>query len=173
LAAVASGLLVLVLLVPDGPGPADRSGVRTKGRASFSVLVNRGGPNLDARSKDVFYPGDRLRFLVSSPLPVHAAVFDIEARGTVVVFAPTEGRESLRVEAGKRVPLPGAVELDAASGTEVLVGVFCPESFDTSTAALTLQPWDRSEARLRHLVKQIGAGCHAQTFAMIKKDHRP
>jgi hypothetical protein len=167
--AAAAALLILLVVLPQKP----RDTVRIKGKASFSLVVNRSGKQFVGESGGHYFAGDRLRFRISSENPVHLAVFDLESTGAVSCFLPVRGEASLEMPAGKQMLLEDTIELDRSTGEEILVGLFCPSRFDPGQAEELLAGWDRKAESLAHLAGSLGPGCSAQRFLMNKQERSP
>jgi hypothetical protein len=131
---------------------------RTKGAgAAFGFVVRRGEHNVAGEDGEVLHPGDALRFTLSSGTDVYAAVWGIDSLGHASLYQRSP--ELAFVPAGRRQPLPEAVELDETLGQERLVAVFCatPRAASEITAALTSADPPR-----------LPAGCGSESIAILK-----
>lgn len=120
---VASALVVaacalLVIMSSDGPSE------RAKGGEQLSYFVKRGDRVQRGSAAEAVRPGDQLRFLYTMERPRFVAIASVDAaRQTSIYFPP--GDRALRLEAGREVPLPSAVELDGTLGEERIFALFC------------------------------------------------
>jgi hypothetical protein len=157
LAAAAAFVLLLGTTGPDGP-VAER-GIRSKGssRVGFSIkhgdLVRAGGDG------QVVYPGDQLRFSVSSLKSQHLAVFSLDGAGVASVYYP-DGDRSKAVGVLRDHSVESSVLLDGTPGEEHIWGVFCDEPFD-------VEP-------LREAIERSGAlpqlaDCTVDEYSLVKK----
>lgn len=129
--AAAAAVTVFVATPDSRPG-----GIQTKGgELGLTVFRDRGGVVERAASGEGFAAKDRLRFEVNVPEPGHVLVFGVEAGGAVYRAYPNDSESSVPVDAGAAQLLPGAIELDASSGQEVLHFVLCPRPFTVSEVA--------------------------------------
>jgi hypothetical protein len=175
LAPVAAAVAGLLLFVTIGnqtlPGPGgDPGATRTKGKVGFGVVVKRGGRVFAGESGGIYHPGDRLRFHSNSTDVMHLSIFNIESSGKLVRFIPVEGNHSIRVRPGRKVLLPGAIELDKSLGEEILVGVFCREDYRLERALTALSKWDRRKETLDQRLEDIGGDCKGQSLVMHKQE---
>jgi hypothetical protein len=83
-------------------------------------------------------PGDAVRFAVSTPLPAYVAVLSLDPAGKASVYFPQEPRAA-RVPAGSEVPLPLGTRLDATTGEERLLGIFCASAVELEPIRLALE----------------------------------
>jgi hypothetical protein len=133
-AALAAAAALLLLLNAPWRGDAEGElGTRTKGAsASFAWVVRRGGRVFAPAPDEPLRSGDALRFTVSTQQPTFIALLGRDASGHVSVYHP-EGERLAALGPGKDQPLPGAIELDAAPGSEQLFGIFCREPLRVAT----------------------------------------
>jgi hypothetical protein len=144
----ASAVLVIALLVkaflPTNTGtPEHRAeqAVRIKGGLKFEVVRERRGVVEKASSNGIFYPGDRLRFVVDVPQPGNLMVIGQEADKKLYGgYPPGEEAQSSPVLEGPDQILPGAIELDDSYGREWFYLVFCPHAFSMAQIKATQSP---------------------------------
>ena len=107
---------------------------RIKGNLALDVFVRRAGAGARVETLlagDPVHPGDQLRARVRAATRGHFGVFAVDSppppapSPAVASYLPAGG-ELAGVEAGAPLLLDGAVELDAALGRELLLGVLCP-----------------------------------------------
>ena len=107
---------------------------RIKGGLAMNVFVRRAGAGDRVQTLlagDPVHPGDQLRAQVRAATRGHFGIFAVDSppppapAPAVASYLPS-GAELAAVETGRAVLLDGAVELDAALGRELLLGVLCP-----------------------------------------------
>jgi hypothetical protein len=123
--AAAAALWLLAIERPGSDGvrkdPGRQSDTRSKGSTvRLDWVIRRGGEVFTPGARQPVYPGDALRFGVRSSRGGQAAVLSRDGASRVSVY-----HGWVRVEAGERQLLPGAVELDDVLGEEHLYGVVC------------------------------------------------
>jgi Domain of unknown function (DUF4384) len=132
--ALAAAALVLVVARPRPDALTERS----KGGESLGFFVLHDGSVREGASGEVVRPGDRLQLVTTTKVPRYVAVLDRDAGGRVSVFFPREA-EAARREAGRAVPLPYSVELDAAIGVATIYGIFCEQPVVVSRLRQSLE----------------------------------
>lgn len=135
---VAAAAAALFFVAQPDPSPGT---VRAKGDGLvLTVFRERGGEVSRVMSRDVFEAKDRLRFEVDLPRAGHVLVFGVEAGGAVYRAFPNDRDDAVPLPEGPGQLLPGAIELDASAGQEVLHLVLCPGPFKRAdvTAGSTL-----------------------------------
>lgn len=147
LALVASALVVGWVATGSGQTADDEPYVGLKGAApALEVFAVRGaGGSFAVTSGAALQPSDRLRFVVSPGRARYLLIASKDGVGTFTVYHPFGATQSVELPAdGLRRELDGAVELDAALGTERLVAVFSQEPVQAATveAALEANPTD-------------------------------
>lgn len=133
---VAAAAAVLFVVRPEAPA------LRSKGAMGLSIYVEREGEVVQASSGEVFHPGERLRFEVDLSRSAEIMILGREASGAVYgAFPIGEGvLRSRPMQGGADQVLPGAVQLDASVGREVLYLVGCERAFDSSQLDLGAVP---------------------------------
>jgi uncharacterized protein DUF4384/putative zinc finger protein len=164
LAAAAALALFMVGPWREDPSAGEiAGGTRAKGRAaSLGWVVRRGEHTFVGRPEQWLRAGDALRFTVSSPEPVYVAVLGLDARGRLSVYHPDRERLT-RVEAGEQYPLPGAIELDATPGQEVLYGIFCEDAAPLASVKLAVERSPEAPA--------LPPGCSFERWGLSKETH--
>src|SRR5262249_53430563 len=127
--AVAAGLAAVVAV-----NVVRESGVRTKGGESLSVMVK---PSAAAaphalQPGELLAAGDSIRFVVTPRRASHAGVLGFDGVGAVNVYV-----KDTSLVADQAQPLPGAVELDASRGYELVVVPLCDEAIDVAALERT------------------------------------
>lgn len=93
-------------------------GVRAKGELAVELFCKRGEVVFPAKDGGDFFPGDRLRFAYTSSEAGYLVVFGVDDGGSVFPYYPQRNLAGLELPAGKKVLLPGSIELDAHRGWE-------------------------------------------------------
>lgn len=135
-ACAVAAAVILLLRRPDTASDAQVAAVdsRIKGNLALDVFVRRAGAGARVEmllAGDPVHPGDQLRARVRVATRGHFGVFAVDSppprapAPAVANYLPAGG-ELAAVEAGAPLLLDGAVELDAALGRELLLGVLCP-----------------------------------------------
>jgi uncharacterized protein DUF4384/putative zinc finger protein len=159
--AAAAALVLLVARPWQGPLAGEASGTRAKGGvASLGWVVRRGERTFVGRPEQRLRAGDALRFTVSAREPVYVAVLGLDATGRLSVYHPDRDRLE-RVEAGEQAALPGAIELDAAPGRELLYGIFCANAAPLSDVTSAVERSPESPV--------LPAGCSFERWALTKE----
>lgn len=110
-AALALGLFVLRPALPP-------SSTRVKGGLSVEGYSKRAGQVAPLKSGSEVWAGDRLRFSYTKGEPGHLMVFGVDDTGQLFPYYKDTVLADLPVNAGTRVMLPDAIELDAHHGWE-------------------------------------------------------
>ena len=131
------------------------SATRTKGAAHLSLYVRRDA-RVFAFGGEPLRAGDGLAFAYTSSVDTTLALFDVET-GTVTPLYP-EATTTAPALAGVDVELDFAVELDASTAQESIVGVFCAE-------ATSMQVLERALASGEALPE----GCRAEWTSLPKE----
>jgi hypothetical protein len=105
-------------------------------------------------------PGDALRFAVSTPTAAYVAVLSLDPTGKAWVYFPPAPRATL-VPAGTEVPLPLGTRLDATTGEERLLGIFC-------TSAVELEPIRQALERGQD-ASPLPADCQGLRWSFVKR----
>ncbi|MGZ6099479.1 MAG: hypothetical protein ACXWLL_13870 [Myxococcaceae bacterium] len=112
---------------------------RTKGTGlALTMFVQHGGEVRRAGPGESVAPGDAVRFAVSTPSPAFVAVLSLDPAGRASVYFP-EGPRAAQVPGGAEVPLPLGTRLDATTGEERLLGLFCTRPVELEPIRLALQ----------------------------------
>lgn len=154
-ALVAASLALVVTRVrPDDEG----AGERRKGGAFVSWYLQRGGEVRQGRADDVLQQGDRLRFTLFAEGPGFGAVVSRVDEGHGGFTIPGGGRMGVLVPGANE--LPGAIELDAAEGSEALVAFRCAREL----------PMEELRAAARApTVADPPEGCEAAALSLQKR----
>ena len=102
------------------------------------MFVQHGGEVRRAGPGESVAPGDAVRFAVSTPSPAFVAVLSVDPAGRASIYFP-EGPRAAHVAGGAEVPLPLGTRLDATTGEERLVGLFCSSPVELEPVRLALQ----------------------------------
>ena len=124
-----SAAAALALLLRPTRGPREiTEDVRIKGQSHISFHVQHGGWVQTGSEGHVVFPGDQLRFSVTTTKPAHVAILSLDGAGVASVYFPT-GNTSRRFGAVSNLPLDSSVMLDDTLGQERLWAVFCERAF--------------------------------------------
>ena len=123
--------LAPILLVPAAaafllfvrPTHPSHSG-EVKGRIIVETYCKRGDKIFPVADGGEFFPGDQLRFAYTQDRPGYLLVFGVDDRGTVFPYYEENRLVGMPVQAGGRVFLPGAVELDDHKGWERIYSIW-------------------------------------------------
>ena len=114
-------------------------GERRKGPGlGLAMYVQHGSEVRRAAPGESVAPGDAVRFAVSTPVPAFVAVLSLDPAGKASVYFP-EGPRAAQVPGGAEVPLPLGTRLDATTGEERLLGLFCTQPVELEPIRLALQ----------------------------------
>ena len=104
-----------------------------KGGVTLSYLYKRAGQVHAGAPGDVFYGGDEVQVFYSCSREMNVSLFSIDAAGKVSFYQPDASSKicSIRSGVGARLAWPQSIELDNASGGELVVALFSAEPFDT------------------------------------------
>jgi len=112
---------------------------RTKGGGlALTMYVQHGDEVRRAEPGEYVAPGDAVRFAVSTPTPAYVAVLSIDPAGRTSVYFPQAARAA-HVPAGTEVPLPLGTRLDATTGEERLLGIFCGSAVELEPIRTALE----------------------------------
>ncbi|HSN89735.1 MAG TPA: DUF4384 domain-containing protein, partial [Anaeromyxobacteraceae bacterium] len=138
----------------------DAAGDRTKGAGvGLAMWVRHGDAVRRAAPGETIAPGDAVRFAVTTPRPAWVAVLSVDPAGHASVYFPL-GPTAAPVPAGTDVALPLATRLDATSGEERVVGLFCDRP-------VALEPL---RARLEAgAAVEPPAGCEVTRWRFVKR----
>ena len=166
LAAVALAALGFLAL-RSGLEPGVPGDTRVKGgepRLGFYVKhgdeVRRGEPGESVR------PGDALRFVYTSDRTFFIALFSRDARELSLYYP--EGEHAIELAPGQDAALDFSVELDATPGTERVIALFCPQTFELEVARAALASTRASDRELPSAL----AACHRVETELHKQSAR-
>ena len=134
---------------------------RVKGSGlGLTMYVQHGGEVRRAEPGEHVAPGDAVRFAVSTPTPAFVAVLSLDPAGKASVYFPQAPRAA-QVPAGAEVPLPLGTRLDATTGQERLLGIFC-------ASAVELEPI-REALERGHDASSLPADCQGLRWSFVKR----
>lgn len=126
LAAVATALLLGVLLPETPTDPVGPSPNRLKGAATLSAWQQTAGDPARLEDGVTLGAGDAIQFTVTTTAS-HLALLGVDGTGTVSRYLPVGGDVSLPFTPGTHRPLPDAFVLDDAPGPEVFLAFLSDE----------------------------------------------
>jgi hypothetical protein len=135
--AAAAGLALVLRQGPPAPTSFSDTGARSKGAARIGFHVKHGTRVFTGTEGQNLYPGDQVRFVVSTSKPQHLAILSRDGAGKVSEYYPGTG-QSCAIPMGQNLALETSVELDSTLGTEELWGVFCDAPFSVEPLRSTL-----------------------------------
>ncbi len=159
LVGLAAAAAFALVVGTKGAGDGDELGVRSKGTSRIGFFVKHGEHVREGGDGQVVYPGDQLRFYITSLKPQHVAILSLDGAGAASIYYPAGGTsESVGVLRNHAVD--SSVLLDDALGEERLWGIFCEAPFE-------LEP-------LREALEQNAAlpaltGCTVDELSMVKQ----
>jgi hypothetical protein len=144
-AGLAAAALVLVPRIGERRAlPPGAAGLGVKGPGALQVFARRQSRVFAVEEGTRLAAGDAIRFFVDPGAADHVLVGSVDGAGQANIYYPYDGRESVRVAAGRRLEVPGSIVLDRAPGPERLFAVF-------SRAPLSVE-------RVRAALQQLAAG---------------
>jgi hypothetical protein len=146
--------LFLVLRTPPAAERVKGPGV------GFAMYVQHGTEVRRAAPGETVSPGDAVRFAVSTPRPAFVAVLSLDPAGKASVYFPQAPRAA-HVPAGSEVPLPLGTRLDATTGEERLLGIFC-------ASAVELEPIREALEHGKDAVS-LPADCQGLRWSFVKR----
>jgi hypothetical protein len=136
-------------------------GERPKGTGlGLTMYVQHGDEVRRAAPGESVSPGDAVRFAVSTPAQAYVAVLSLDPAGKASVYFPQSPRAA-RVPAGTEVPLPMGTRLDATTGEERLLGLFC-------ASAVELEPI-REALERGHEGASLPSDCQGVRWGFVKR----
>jgi hypothetical protein len=154
-AAAAVALLLRVSLRPRELGEE----TRFKGPSHVSFHVQHASSAEPGVDGQIVFPGDRLRFSITTAKPAHLAIFSLDGANVASVYFPP-GDTSRHFDRVSRQPLESSVVLDDTLGRERLWALFCDREF-------ALEPLRALLERDREL--RVRAGCTVDEFSITKQ----
>ncbi|NOU32882.1 MAG: DUF4384 domain-containing protein [Polyangiaceae bacterium] len=149
LAAAAAIALVLHFKAPPAkPDVPEEPYLAIKGSAGMKIVAQHAGTQLEVVDGVKLAKGDAIRFVVDPNGLPYLLVASVDGDGQVTVYFPAGGKESGRVEDGRKVELPGSIVLDDARGPERVFALFSKEPLaagPVTTALLAIGAGGRDE----------------------------
>ncbi len=121
-----SAVAVMVHLAPGSRENADEA--RRKGQSHITFHVQHQGTVTVGSEGQPVFPGDRLRFSITTGKPTHVAILSLDGAGVASVYFP-QGRTSQSFGMVNSQPLDSSVLLDSTLGTERVWALFCDKEF--------------------------------------------
>jgi hypothetical protein len=105
-----------------------------KGRVAMRVVAQRGADQFAVEPNATLFPGDALRFIVTTSSEGYLSIFSIDSRHIIAPFYPDSDPASdpkpMVIESAGRHELPDSIVLDDATGAECIVAAFSQKPFD-------------------------------------------
>lgn len=141
---LAAAAVAVVVLTGGGTQTEDEVYVGVKGQVpSLSVYAQRGaGGSFEVARGATLMPKDRIRFAVNPGNAKYLLIVSKDGAGAFSVYHPYGATESVRLEAGRRVELEEAVELDETPGRERLIAVFSEAPVKAADLELAMKQSD-------------------------------
>jgi hypothetical protein len=105
------------------------------------------------------FPGDRLRFSITTGKPAHVAILSLDGAGVASVYFP-QGKTSRSYGTVNGLALDSSVLLDSTLGTEIMWALFCDKEF-------ALEPLRAELERAGRLA--VPAGCTLDRHTIVKR----
>ena len=118
---VASAVAVALLIRPWRPA------VQIKGGAAFQIYARHGDRVFPVRDGAVLAPKDQLRFVAEPAGLAYLLVAYVDGAGAANLYVPFGGDQSVHLDPGARIELPGSIVLDSALGPERVFALFSRE----------------------------------------------
>jgi hypothetical protein len=143
-------------------------GVAFKGEApALSFRVEREDRVFEGRAHMQLRPGDRIRFAYSLGEDAYLLIINLDGEGKTTAYYPSGGGDSLAVEAGQKVFLPGSIRLDEYLGPERIFAVFTRKPLRVSEAeAAADRAWERT--RDTEKIETLSVEGYQVTIPIIK-----
>jgi len=111
-----------------------QTAVRFKGRVVMRAVAQRGTDQFAVEPNAKLFPGDALRFIVTTRSQGYLSIFSIDSQHIIAPFYPDSDPVSdpkpMVIKSAGRHELPGSIVLDDAIGAECIVAAFSQEPFD-------------------------------------------
>lgn len=140
LAAAAAIALVLHFKAPPAkPDVPEEPYLAIKGSTGMKIVAQHAGTQLEVVDGVKLAKGDAIRFVVDPNGLPYLLVASVDGDGQVTVYFPAGGKESGRVEDGRKVELPGSIVLDDARGPERVFALFSKEPLTAGPVTTALR----------------------------------
>ena len=151
---------------PISPEPA----VGVKGGTTLLVAANRGERVFPVRSGERLRRGDRIRFVVEHQQYPFVLIASVDGAGGTTIYYPYGGPQSLRLEKGDRVELPGSIVVDASPGPERIFALFSQRALQSSSVLSALARLKEGGADAIRNVPSLEVGANEQISVVFEKD---
>ena len=122
----------------SGDGAGTELGLRSKGASHIGFFVKHGAEVREGADGQVVYPGDQLRFSITSLKAQHVAILSLDGAGVASIYYPG-GDTSKPVGVLNNHALESSVLLDDALGKERLWAIFCEAPFELNPLRESLE----------------------------------
>ena len=134
-AGLALAASLLLVLRSEKPASVER---RKGSGLGLTMYVQHGERVRRAAPGETVSPGDAVRFAISTPTSAFVAVLSLDPLGRAWVYFPQQPR-AVQIAAGTEVPLPIGTRLDASTGEERLLALFCNSPVELEPVRLALE----------------------------------
>jgi len=134
-AGLALAASLLLVLRSEKPASVER---RKGSGLGLTMYVQHGEQVRRAAPGETLSPGDAVRFAISTPTSAFVAVLSLDPLGRAWVYFPRQPR-AVQIGAGTEVPLPIGTRLDASTGEERLLALFCNSPVELEPVRLALE----------------------------------
>ena len=172
--AVGVTAVVVVVVGSYWRGPqTDWSGERIKGlRPSLTVFRQTPGGSERLADAAIVRAGDVVRVAYQAAGQSYGVIVSIDGRGGVTVHLPPEGRDAVRLQAGDRVLLDHAYELDDAPRWECFYFVTAQRPFDVQPVVDAAKREAALHGTSPPPALPVSAGLEQSRF-VLQKEQRP
>lgn len=137
----------------------DPEDARRKGPSHIAFHVQHEGSVKAGEDGQRVFPGDRLRFSITTGKPAHVAILSLDGAGVAsVYFPPGKTSRSFGMVSGQ--PLDSSVLMDSTLGPEEIWALFCDTQFDLEPLRVQLE-------RERTLNPPVG--CNVDQHTIVKQ----
>jgi hypothetical protein len=150
--------IVVWLRLPTG-SREDPEESRRKGSSHIAFHVQHEGSVKPGKDGQRVFPGDRLRFSISTGKPAHVAILSLDGAGVASIYFP-QGKTSRGFGMVSGQPLDSSVLLDGTLGPERLWALFCDSPFDLEPLRAQLE---------RQGEMTLPAGCSVDQHTIVKQ----
>lgn len=149
--------VVWLRLAPESR--VDHEETRRKGPSHIVFHVQHEGSVKLGEDGERVFPGDRLRFSITTGKPAHVAILSLDGAGVATVYFP-QGKTSRGFGMVSGQPLDSSVLMDSTLGPERIWALFCDTQFDLDPLRAQLE---------RERALKPPAGCTVDQHTIVKQ----